>query len=139
MGRFDPGGGIRMTSHPISAASEPKSSADGRTLAQPVSRNRTVTLSEEKPVRSKRLRLFFLIRALDAGGAQRQLTELVKRLDKTRFEVVVATFLTAASCARKSSLFQLGSCAALAYSSVKYASRRCCWTRKNRKHLRSLH
>jgi hypothetical protein len=81
-----------MTSHPISAASEPKSSADRRTLAQPVSRNRTVTLSEEKPVRSKRLRLFFLIRALDAGGAQRQLTELVKRLDKTRFEVVVATF-----------------------------------------------
>src|SRR6266511_1095274 len=38
------------------------------------------------------IRLLFLIRALNTGGAQRQLTELVKGLDKTRFAVTVATF-----------------------------------------------
>ena len=38
------------------------------------------------------LRICFLIRDLDAGGAQRQLAELVRRLDKTRFEVTVLTF-----------------------------------------------
>ena len=38
------------------------------------------------------VRLCFLIRALDAGGAQRQLAELVRRLDKSRFEVAVVTF-----------------------------------------------
>lgn len=40
-----------------------------------------------RPIRS-----CFLIRALDFGGAQRQLAELVARLDKTRFEVSVLTF-----------------------------------------------
>ena len=38
------------------------------------------------------LRLCFLIRDLGAGGAQRQLSELARRLDKTRFEVTVLTF-----------------------------------------------
>src|SRR5262245_53217898 len=38
------------------------------------------------------IRLFFLIRSLERGGSERQLTELVKGLDKTRFTVIVATF-----------------------------------------------
>ena len=38
------------------------------------------------------LRICFLIRDLDAGGAQRQLAELVGRLDKARFQVTVLTF-----------------------------------------------
>jgi glycosyltransferase involved in cell wall biosynthesis len=37
-------------------------------------------------------RIFFLIRALDHGGAERQLIELAKGLDKTRFAVTLATF-----------------------------------------------
>ena len=40
----------------------------------------------------KPIRLCFLIRSLESGGAERQLTELVRRLDKTRFEVTVLTF-----------------------------------------------
>jgi glycosyltransferase involved in cell wall biosynthesis len=38
------------------------------------------------------MHLFFLIRSLDHGGAERQLIELVKALDKTRFKVTVVTF-----------------------------------------------
>ncbi len=38
------------------------------------------------------MKLFFLIRILDHGGAERQLIELVKALDKSRFKVTVATF-----------------------------------------------
>lgn len=38
------------------------------------------------------MRVFFLIRQLNDGGAQRQLVELVKRLDKTKFDVTVAAF-----------------------------------------------
>lgn len=38
------------------------------------------------------MKLFFLIRSLGHGGAERQLIELVKRLDSTRFEITVATF-----------------------------------------------
>lgn len=38
------------------------------------------------------LRVCFLIRSLDAGGAERQLVELVKRLDPSRFQVTVLTF-----------------------------------------------
>ena len=38
------------------------------------------------------IRLLFLIRSLGAGGAERQLVELVKGLDKSRFAVTVATF-----------------------------------------------
>jgi glycosyltransferase involved in cell wall biosynthesis len=38
------------------------------------------------------MHLLFLIRALDHGGAERQLIELVKALDKSRFQVTVATF-----------------------------------------------
>jgi hypothetical protein len=37
-------------------------------------------------------RIFFLVRSLHPGGAERQLIELVKGLDKTRFHVTVATF-----------------------------------------------
>ena len=38
------------------------------------------------------IRLCFLIRMLDCGGAERQLAELVGGLDKSRFEVTVLTF-----------------------------------------------
>ena len=38
------------------------------------------------------LRVCFLARSLDAGGAERQLAELVRHLDKRRFEVTVLTF-----------------------------------------------
>lgn len=38
------------------------------------------------------IRLCFLIRSLDRGGAERQLTELIKGLDRSRFAVTVATF-----------------------------------------------
>jgi glycosyltransferase involved in cell wall biosynthesis len=37
-------------------------------------------------------RVLFLIRSLEAGGAERQLTELVKSLDPAQFEIAVATF-----------------------------------------------
>jgi len=37
-------------------------------------------------------RIVFLIRSLDRGGAERQLIELVRGLDKSRFEITVATF-----------------------------------------------
>ena len=39
-----------------------------------------------------KMHLFLLIRSLDHGGAERQLTELVKGLDKSRVRVTVATF-----------------------------------------------
>ncbi len=38
------------------------------------------------------IRLFFLIRSLETGGAERQFIELVKHLDQQRFQVTVATF-----------------------------------------------
>ena len=38
------------------------------------------------------IRLFFLIRALEQGGAERQLIELARHLDQRRFAVTVATF-----------------------------------------------
>ena len=38
------------------------------------------------------IRLLFLIRSLERGGAEVQLAHLVKGLDKTRFAVTVATF-----------------------------------------------
>jgi glycosyltransferase involved in cell wall biosynthesis len=38
------------------------------------------------------IRLLFLIRSLGVGGAERQLVELVKGLDKSRFDITVATF-----------------------------------------------
>lgn len=38
------------------------------------------------------IRLCFLIRSLDYGGSERQLTELVRNLDRTRFEITVVTF-----------------------------------------------
>ncbi len=37
-------------------------------------------------------RVFFLSRTLGLGGAQRQLLELVRTLDKSKFEVTVAVF-----------------------------------------------
>lgn len=41
---------------------------------------------------SARIKLTFLVRSLDYGGAQRQLVTLAKALDKSRFEVSVLTF-----------------------------------------------
>ena len=38
------------------------------------------------------IRLCFLIRSLDCGGSQRQLAELVRSLDRTRFTITVLTF-----------------------------------------------
>jgi glycosyltransferase involved in cell wall biosynthesis len=38
------------------------------------------------------IRLLFLIRSLERGGAERQLVQLVKGLDKSRFSATVATF-----------------------------------------------
>lgn len=38
------------------------------------------------------VRVLFLIRSLHLGGAERQLTELVKEIDKTRFVITVVTF-----------------------------------------------
>ncbi len=38
------------------------------------------------------MRIVFLIRALQGGGAERQLVTLIRGLDPTRFEVTVATF-----------------------------------------------
>ncbi|MBD0372239.1 MAG: glycosyltransferase [Pyrinomonadaceae bacterium] len=38
------------------------------------------------------IKLAFIIRSLDGGGAERQLVSLVKALDKTRFDVTVFTF-----------------------------------------------
>jgi glycosyltransferase involved in cell wall biosynthesis len=40
----------------------------------------------------KMIRILFLIRSLGLGGAERQLTELVKGLDKDRFAITVMTF-----------------------------------------------
>lgn len=37
------------------------------------------------------IRIFILIRSLEIGGAERQLVEIVRGLDKTRFELTVAT------------------------------------------------
>lgn len=41
---------------------------------------------------SRKIKLAFLVRSLDLGGAQRQLVTLVKALDKSRFEISVLTF-----------------------------------------------
>lgn len=38
------------------------------------------------------IRIFFLIRSLEPGGAERQLIELVKGLDKKTFDITLATF-----------------------------------------------
>jgi glycosyltransferase involved in cell wall biosynthesis len=38
------------------------------------------------------IRVFFLIRSLEIGGAERQLVEIVRGLDKKEFDVTVATF-----------------------------------------------
>lgn len=48
--------------------------------------------TDRETPRPEGVRLFFLIRSLGHGGAERQLTELVKRLDPSRHEVIVATF-----------------------------------------------
>jgi hypothetical protein len=37
------------------------------------------------------IRVLFLIRSLNRGGAERQLTQLVKGMDRTRFAVTVVT------------------------------------------------
>ena len=38
------------------------------------------------------LKVFFLVRSLDSGGAERQLVQLVRLLDRRQFAVTVATF-----------------------------------------------
>ncbi|MBF0554990.1 MAG: glycosyltransferase [Nitrospirae bacterium] len=40
----------------------------------------------------KKIKVFFLIQTLDTGGAERQLIELVKALDKDKFSVTVGAF-----------------------------------------------
>lgn len=45
--------------------------------------------------RDSRIRLVFLVRSLDYGGAQRQLVTLAKALDKVRFDVTVLSFYSA--------------------------------------------
>lgn len=45
-----------------------------------------------KPLNGGRVRLAFLIRSLAIGGAERQLVELAKGLDRERFDVAVITF-----------------------------------------------
>jgi glycosyltransferase involved in cell wall biosynthesis len=40
----------------------------------------------------KKVKVFFLIQTLDTGGAERQLIELVKALDKGRFSITVGAF-----------------------------------------------
>ena len=45
-----------------------------------------------EPASPHTARIFFLIRSLDRGGAQRQLVELVRGLDRERFEPTVCTF-----------------------------------------------
>jgi hypothetical protein len=61
--------------------------------------------------------VLFLTRSLNTGGAQRQLAELVRAIDKKRFEVTVVTFysggivweeLWSTSCIRLVSLEKRG-------------------------------
>jgi glycosyltransferase involved in cell wall biosynthesis len=47
------------------------------------------------------IRIFFLVRSLDAGGAERQLIELVRALDKSRFAVTLATFYSGGALRRE--------------------------------------
>jgi GalNAc-alpha-(1->4)-GalNAc-alpha-(1->3)-diNAcBac-PP-undecaprenol alpha-1,4-N-acetyl-D-galactosaminyltransferase len=54
--------------------------------ASPPAQVRGASLSRQ------RVPLLFLIRSLETGGAERQLVELVKALDKTRFAITVVTF-----------------------------------------------
>ncbi|KWT84441.1 glycosyl transferase group 1 [Candidatus Magnetominusculus xianensis] len=45
-----------------------------------------------KNIAMKKIKVFFLIQTLDTGGAERQLIELVKALDKARFSITVGAF-----------------------------------------------
>ncbi|MEO8286216.1 MAG: glycosyltransferase [Chloroflexota bacterium] len=47
------------------------------------------------------IRIFFLVRSLGAGGAERQLVELVRALDKSRFAVTLATFYSGGALRRE--------------------------------------
>jgi len=60
-------------------------------LVPPLS-NSTLVRSCGESYSAGRIRLLFLIRDLDVGGAQRQLVELAKRLDPKVFNCAVATF-----------------------------------------------
>jgi glycosyltransferase involved in cell wall biosynthesis len=44
------------------------------------------------PPSSSMIRILFLIRSFERGGAERQLIELMRGMDKSRFDVTVATF-----------------------------------------------
>jgi glycosyltransferase involved in cell wall biosynthesis len=54
--------------------------------------SRSVEVNEQAPIEQSRVRLLFVIRSLDHGGAERQLIALAKGLDKDRFAVSVVTF-----------------------------------------------
>lgn len=47
------------------------------------------------------IRVFFLVHSLEAGGAERQLIELVRALDKSRFAVTLATFYSGGALRRE--------------------------------------
>ena len=47
------------------------------------------------------IRIFFLIRSLNIGGAERQLTTLVKHMDKTKFDITVAYFYSGGALERE--------------------------------------
>jgi len=51
-----------------------------------------IEVDPDPPGRGSPVRVLFVIRALACGGAERQLTELVKAMDKQRFDITVATF-----------------------------------------------
>jgi len=51
-----------------------------------------IAVDERALVKQSKVRLLFVIRSLDHGGAQRQLITLAKGLDKNRFSVSVMTF-----------------------------------------------
>jgi glycosyltransferase involved in cell wall biosynthesis len=53
---------------------------------------RRLLVNQAVPIDQSKVRLLFLIRSLDHGGAQRQLVTLVNGLDKNRFTVSVITF-----------------------------------------------
>src|SRR6266446_3142753 len=54
--------------------------------------SRSLGVDEQAPIQQSKVRLLFVIRSLDHGGAERQLIALAKGLDKNRFAVSALTF-----------------------------------------------
>ncbi len=54
--------------------------------------SRSLKVNRQAPLKQTKVRLLFVIRSLDYGGAERQLIALAKGLDKSRFTVSVLTF-----------------------------------------------